>query len=254
MLIKGDVGQRGWASPFMFGLLMGMTVFSALSLVWAKQELARVAERRAKQAQQQAEDTVKGLEFAALTETHATYSTDYTTARAKQFMANNTGRTRGGESILATGREVDGETFGQKGERVAITASDDTLERSKIYRTGDAREMLAMAASNTSVAVFDSNAVRMRQMMTSQKSMEGLAEQVFAFYAGHSRFPNQGEFVDLRARFPYTDAWGGNFDYTYVSNEEVGLAFTTPWNYTQTLKLDFKQQENPSDDTVPSSE
>ena len=251
--------QQGGFSPFMFGLIMGMSVFSALSMQWAKQELANYQQQQAQRAKTAAEDVAKGLDFAILSEDNRTYSDDYTLERARQY-TNTDARTRGGQDYMVTTREdEDRESFGQKGTTVAITGSDDTLLRSQMHRAEDSQQILRMNTSGKqAVAVYDTSHARDRQVRTSNERMEALAEQVYAFYAGKRRFPTDSEFTALRGRFDIRDAWGNDFTYTVAKDDQNGtLTFTTPWNYTQTLKLGLKddgiasESDNAGNDDQP---
>lgn len=238
--LSGDQNgsQNGGVSPFMFGLLVGMSIFSVMSAHWAQKELAALQLRQAERAQKQADDVVKALEFATLTETQATYSDQYDMERAKGSMARATGKTRGGEEYVVNAQESGVETFGTRDTKVAVTASDDTLLRAKVYQTGNADDITALGNGATKmVATLDTGGIRQRQVLTSVKAMEALAEQVYAFYAGHMRFPTDSEFKELQAKFPYVDAWGGPFSYTRTGEDTGTLEFTTPWNYTQTLTM-----------------
>ncbi|MCP5405448.1 MAG: hypothetical protein H6922_04410 [Pseudomonadaceae bacterium] len=237
---RRKAAQRGYLSPFMFGLILGMSVFSVMSQKWAMQELAEVQARKAARAQAQAEDIAGALAFATLTETRGTYSEDYSLERARQYASRSSGKTSGGQDFLVVGRQENNETFGKRDQRVAVAASDDTLLRAKVYNSDD--RGLAALASSSSVALLDTGAVRARQVQTSNKAMEGMAEQVYAFYAAHMRFPDSGEFDELAQRFPYVDAWGGKFDYTYINDGEARLEFVTPWNYTQSIKLSLQDE------------
>lgn len=240
--MRTDAGQQGAVSPFMFGLLVGMSVFSVMSAHWAQKELATLQAKQNARAQTNAEDVVKALEFAAMTETRATYSDDFGMERAKSSMALATGKTRGGQEYIVNVQDGGEGAFGAGDKKIAVTASDDTLLRAKVYQTDSAEDVTDFQNKDqTQVATLDTGAIRDRQVRTSLKAMEGLAEQVYAFYAGHMRFPTDGEYAELRAKFPYRDAWGGQFDYTRGSDESATLEFTTPWNYTQTLPLSLKE-------------
>lgn len=235
------LAQAGYLSPFMFGLIIGMSIFSAMSAHWAQQELVRVQERKAERAHKQAEDIAHAMEFATLTETEGTYSDSYDLERAKMYAARSSGKTAGGQDFMVVARQENNESFGKRDQKVAIAATDDTLLRAKVYRAGSAEELAKMEEQKP-VALLDTKAVRERQVRTSMKAMEGMAEQVYAFYAGHLRFPDEGEFDELQKRFTYRDAWGGEFDYTYVNEGEARLEFVTPWNYTQAIKLSLKDE------------
>jgi hypothetical protein len=223
---------------------MGMAAFSALSSQWAKQELVRYQEEQAARAKANATDVAKGLDFAILTENSQTYSDNYDLERARQY-TNNAARTRGGQDYLVTAREDEQrENFGKKTTTVAITGSDDTLLRSQMHRSGDSEEILrTKIGDNQAVATYDTATARDRQVRTSNERMEVLAEQVYAFYAAKKRFPTDNEFATLRSTFNLHDAWGREFTYTPSKDQQKGiLSFTTPWDYTQTLKLSLKDE------------
>jgi hypothetical protein len=237
-------GQGGGFSPFLFGLIMGMSVFSALSMQWAKQELAAYQQQQIKQAKEGAQDVAKGMDFAILTETTQTYSDRYDLERARQY-AGTDARTRGEQDYMVTTRQDENrEAYGEKASTIAITASDDTLLRSQMYRSGDAEEILrTKTGAGQAVAVYDTSVARDRQVRTSNERMELVAEQVYAFYAAKMRFPTESEFTSLLSTFNIRDAWGRDFNYTVTPDREKGtLSFTTPWNYVQTLNLSLKDE------------
>jgi hypothetical protein len=234
--------QGGAISPFMFGLIIGMSIFSVLSLQWAKQELARQQARNAAHDKAQAEDMAKAIQFSMLTETRDNYHDDIDVKRAMPYTTIATGKTRGGEQVMVGVQEQDPKAnFGAGNTRVGVTASDDILRRAQVYRAGNADDILALAAqSNTTVVTFDTSAVRSKQMRDSTSALEGMAEQIYAFYAGNMRFPSVGEYSRLAAQFSYHDAWGKPFDYQFGDSDNAALSFTTPWNYTYTQKLNLR--------------
>lgn len=238
--------QRGGFSPFMFGLIMGMSIFSALSAQWAKQALEKYQQQQVDRAKANATDVAKGMDFAILTENTQTYSDKYDLERARQY-AGTDARTQGKQDYMVTEREDDKrESFGKKASTVAITGSDDTLLRSQMYRTDSAEQILTtQTGGKQAVAYYDTATARDRQVRTSNERMEVMAEQVYAFYAAKKRFPTDSEFTSLRGTFNIRDAWGRDFTYTSTPTGEKGtLSFTTPWNYTQTLKLSLKDEAN----------
>ncbi|PZP39723.1 MAG: hypothetical protein DI585_03115, partial [Pseudomonas fluorescens] len=120
--------------------------------------------------------------------------------------------------------------------------------------------------ANQAVAVYDTSVARDRQVRTSNERMEVLAEQLYAFYAGKYRFPNESEFTTLSGKLDLHDAWGNAFTYKQVGKgkeegQKATLSFTTPWNYTQTLNLALKdetdtannRQNNETENDDPSS-
>lgn len=235
--------QRGQLSPFMFGLIMGMSVFSALSLKWAQQELAAARLRQAETQKQNAQDLASALEFATLTETPETYSDDYNIQRARQYASRAIGQTRGGQEYLVVARDTEESRVGKTSQVVAITGSDDTLRRSEVYRTLDPAKLQQIAGEKQTldpVVTFDTGAVRTRQVTKSQRNMEAMGEQIYAFYAAHLRMPTGSEYQELAGKLPIRDAWGAPFRYSQVSEERGRLEFTTPWGYTQPLNLTLK--------------
>lgn len=235
--------QQGGFSPFMFGLIVGMSVFSALSMQWAKQELVRYQDQQSRRAKTNAEEVAKGLDFAILSEDQRTYSEHYDLDRAKAY-AETDARTRGGQDYLVTTHEDENrEVYGKKDTTVAITGSDDTLLRSQIYRSADSEEVLRMKTGNKQpVAIYDTGQARDRQVRTSNERMEQLAEQIYAFYAGKRRFPTDSEFTTLQGGLGIHDSWGQDYEYTAKPDGQTGtLSFTTPWNYKQTLKLSLQE-------------
>jgi hypothetical protein len=232
-------------SPFMMGLMLGMTIFSALSLQWAQQELAEIQKHQSTQAKENAEDMAGALEFAMLTENKDTYGEGLSLERARQF-SNSTGKTRGDQNFLTTIRqERDSGRFDAEQEKVAITASDDTLLRSQLHRTESAAQLSELAERNNQpVALFDTSTVRDRQVRTCAIRMDSLAEQVYAFYAGRMKFPSTSEFTEMTTKLNFTDTWGQPFGYSVAPDQQSAeLSFTTPWGYTQRLKLSLKDDK-----------
>lgn len=237
--------QRGAFSPFMFGLVVGVTIFSAVSMQYARQELVAYQKRQGERARAQAEDLASALDFAIGTETKETYGESYDLARAKRY-AQTTGKTRGDQDFLLTTRqENEGSSYGRSGEKVAIAATDDALLRSKLNATGSAQDLASLSTRKSQpIAVYDTSLARDRQIRTSNSHMEQLAEQVFAFYAANMKFPTLDEYNGIIAQFPLNDAWGEDFDYDVDSTgQDAQLSFTTPWNYTQVLNLNLKDEQ-----------
>lgn len=240
--------QEGGFSPFLFGLIMGMTIFSALSYQWSKQELAAYQAEQAARAKANAQDVADSLNFSILTENQQTYSDKYDLDRAKQY-SNSSAKTQGGQDYMIEEREDDNrKQYGKSATTVAITGSDDTLLRSQMHRSGDSEEILrTKAGDNQPVAVYDTSIARDRQVRTSNERMEGLAEQIYAFYAARKRFPTDSEFTTLASTFGMHDVWGNNFTYKPdIGGQKGVLSFTTPWDYTQSLNLSLKDDGDPS--------
>lgn len=239
--MKKLAGQGGAFSPFMYGLILGVTIFSAVSLQHAKQQLVENQRKKNERARADAEDVANALDFSILSETKSSYQEEYTLGRAKQF-ASVTGKTAGDEDFEMKTQKSGRESYGRTSEKVAITASDDTFLKARLHRTEDEKELDKIAANSTTpVAVYDTSAARERQIRTSNARMESLAEQVYAYYAAHLKFPDEAAFGRLNAALGIRDAWGADFNYEVAADgQSATLAFITPWNYERTLKLNLK--------------
>lgn len=236
-------GQRGGASPFMYGLVLGVTIFSAMAMQQAKKELAAYQARQAEQSKKQAQEVAKAMDFAILAEDQESYGRDYNLERARAY-ANTSGKTRGEQDVLVEEKQGEGAggSFGGPSDKVAIAATDDMFLREKVRESGNADELGDKGMSANGVVVYDTSAARDRQVRTSITRLDTLAEQVYAFYAAHLKFPTQSEFSDLQKKFVLSDVWGKPFNYTVSSDGQSGeLGFTTPWNYTHSVKLNLKE-------------
>lgn len=244
----------------MFGLLAGMMIFSVATTQWARQELVRIQQQKAARQKAQAEDVAKAIEFTLLTETPGSYSD---TPDRQRIMANTsmaTAKTAGDEDVLIVDRQTEKDVFDKRTTRMAVTASDDTLLRSKVYRSATADDLSAIPNGQNGVVTVDTAAIRQRQVVQSAENMSAVGEYVYGFYAGHLRWPNQNEFEDLEAESNLHDVWGQNFTYTPIDDQSVRLELTTPWNYTHAIVLSLKDDAssakldpNNEDVTKPSS-
>lgn len=231
--------QQGAFSPFMFGLVFGVGIFSTLVMYWAKQDLLRLEQLQAERAKAEAEDIAKALEFALLTETDATYSDDLSLNRARQYTNYSDGKTRGGEDILLTERLGDS-SFEQQHSKVAITASDDIFLRSDMNRKGSADDLARLTpGKDQAVVVFSSEKIRTQQIARSRQNMDTMAEQIYQFYGAQLRFPTASEYDSLNDKLGIRDVWGRPFDYQLIDTDKARLEFVTPWGYSQTLDLNL---------------
>lgn len=222
--------------------MLGMTMFSALTMQWAQQELATQQDRNARADQQQARELAAALEFSILTEDTASYDDTYTLERAEHF-AGTAGRTRGGNTVQVTARTDDTEqqTLGRGNTQVALTASDNMFTRNAAGQAESAAAMQARGEGQGTV-LANIGGARGRQVLTSLKRMEAMAEQLYAFYAGAMKFPDLAQYTTLDGRLKLYDAWGESFDYAPEADGQMAvLSFTTPWGHTQTMRLNLKE-------------
>jgi hypothetical protein len=235
--------QAGGFSPFMFGMLMGMSIFSALSLQWAQQALIVRQQKQLEAAKAAAEETAKGMEFAVLSETAYGYSNDYTLNRARAFAAT-TAQTRSGEDAQIVQREGgedgDNSRFGQTRTTVGVNVTDDPFLRQKVAQTGSAEDLQRI--ENAPLATVEVTNLRGQQVKIGRQRMADLAEQLYGHYAGHLTFPDSSTFDALEKRYNLRDPWGRPFVYAVADDQQTAtLTFTTPWNFTQTLHLSLKE-------------
>lgn len=234
--------QRGGVSPFMFGLIIGMSVFSAYSMQTAKRELAALQQRNMERARAESEDLARGLEFQILTESRDTYSEDYSLDRARAGAALATGQTRGQQAAAVAERREDDVAFNSPDRRIGFTTTDDTLVRARVAQAQNADDLMRLQDEKNSVlTVANTGAVRQRQVLSSNRAMETLAEHVYGFYASNMRFPTSDEFDAFEEKLGIHDVWGQKFIYRRQDEGRATLEFTTPWNYTQSMILNMDE-------------
>jgi len=226
--------------PFITGLILGMTIFSALSLQWAKAELANIQARKQMQDRAQAQELARALEFSVLTENGGRDQTNYSLEQATPYAAA-AAKTRGGQEVLVnlqTRQDTNqaNTLYNIEATQVAITASDDRLLRRAVVRKDD-----ALPATGSPTAVANIKAMRERQVLTTTRRMDALAEQLYTYYAAKMRFPDEAAYAALLGRLNLNNAWGEPFAYQVSPDgQSAKLRFTTPWNYTQELPLRLK--------------
>ena len=226
--------QRGVFSPFMFGLLMAVGIFSVLAQQWAKRDLERLQAERMERLEATAADAAEALEFAILTETANTFDQNVDLERILPN-TTRTGTTGLNDDLQIVTRDGD-RAFDLRGQRVAIGALDDPLARAQLNQAGNAAALTELGDAE-GVVVIDTSAVRRRQIETSRAIMQEMASHVFNFYAGNLRFPTDEEYDALARKFRATDAWGAPLDYTLNNDDEAEIAVVTPWGYRQEMEL-----------------
>jgi hypothetical protein len=229
--------QKGGFSPYMFGLLVGISAFSTITAHYARKEMIKSEQRKIEQQKAEAEDLKNALEVALLTETDATYDADLSLNRARAHTTLSTAKTRGGSDV--TLNIVNSETsLGIQGERVLITTTDDDFTKTAVGLANSAAAQAGFTDDNAPVTMFDSGAARNRQVDISVQNMEMEAAQIYAFYAGELRFPGSNEYDAIQAVTGLKDFWGNDFSYTIVTSPtHVRIEFTTPWSYTERIDM-----------------
>lgn len=229
--------QRGIFSPFMFGLLLAVGVFSVLSQQWAKRDLRTLEEQRASRMEATAQDIARNIEFEILTETASTFSDNLNTNRLLPTAAAAS-INRAQDDVQIISREGE-QIFELETQRFAINLGGDALSRSALNQNTTSKNITDTEDAQ-GVAVIDTSAIRQRQVENSRTNMKAMAERIFNFYAGNLRFPTSSEYDQLALVFNATDVWGSPLDYTYETDDRAHIAFTTPWGFRQSMRLDLK--------------
>ena len=237
----------GAFSPFMFGLLMGMAAFSTAIRYQAEQDLKNIQKQQKLMEKEQAEDVRRAFENAILTENVADgslgYSKDLDLERARSFLSGSTGQTRTGQRIILKERKA-GEVLGADQQRIVITASDDEFVRQRVETLGSSDALADFTEeSPENATLFDSAAVRARQVKQSKEYLHMEEAQLYRYWGGHEyKFPaTQSEYEDnVNAYTHLRDAWGQKFDYERLSDNKARLSFTTPWGEKNTILLNME--------------
>lgn len=233
--------QRGGFSPFMYGMLVGISILSTVAAYQAKIDIKKQTERKLEQQQREAEDLSLALENSILTETDATYDSNVSLARARNFTTLTTGKTRGGQdaefNVITT--DGAGEQFGVDNQTVVLTTTDDTM-----LEAGVAAQTTRAGALNYSgnqgeqpLATFDASGARNRQIQLSRENLEMEASQVYLFYSANLACPTTGEYATINTRTGYKDYWGNDFTYTRFDDNHCSLSYTTPWGFTDLIDM-----------------
>jgi hypothetical protein len=237
--------QKGGFSPFMFGVLAALSIFSTMLAQWAKEDLKQLQSEKLKRQQAHSEDIKEAIEIAILSENSNiagnNYSQTYDVGRAQGFLSSSNNTTRGGAAIQI--QEVDSSQVQDiQNKRIAISSSDDTFLRTDVAGLANEDAIAAYDSGlDGAMATIDTEALRNQQVKHSRQLLEKEASLLYTFFTENSRFPaNQGEYdTDINALTNYKDTWGNDFTYTYASDTEATLGFTTPWGKSFNVRVDM---------------
>ncbi len=224
--------QRGGFSPFMFGILAGMALFSASIRGHLQSELQRAEEAKLERTRQETQALARAVESAIMTETSSTYSTDVTLNRIMPYADGTTGRTAGGSAA-----QINTFQAGPMG-RVMVGLTDDGYVRNELATAvGDLTQ--SQLGGRSDVALVDIAALRTRQMELSLKNLDQEAGLLYYFWNRQNRFPtDQAEYkAQVNAVSGLRDFWGRDFTYTAVDANNGGLTFTTPWGEARSISV-----------------
>ena len=237
--------QKGGFSPFMFGVLAALSIFSTMLAQWAKEDLKTLQAEKLKKQQEHSADIKEALEIAILSENTNTfgnnYSQTYDISRAQGFLSSSNNTTRSGAAVQM--REVDSSQVQDlQNKRIAITTSDDTFLRSDVGSLGNETAIAGFDGGiDQALATIDTEALRNQQVTHSRQLLEKEASMLYTFFTENSRFPaNQAEYDSgVNNLTGYKDTWGNDFVYTYASDTEATLGFTTPWGKNFNVRVDM---------------
>ena len=231
--------QRGAVSPFLFGMLAGVAIFSAGVKTQARLETQRIYEEQDKRAQETAETYRRAVENALMSETSGSFGT-ITADRVNQYVSKSVGGgTRSGSDITigAIDRDTTLDT-----QRIMITTSDDDFVRARVGTLaggGNANNMATDSLTDRNdVVTVDTSNIRQKQIQASLSNMQKQGEVMYGFWALNGKFPDATEYADLAADTGLTNFWGAPITCLCTNNNEITLNSVTPWG--QTLRYNLK--------------
>lgn len=240
-LKKLILSQYGAASPFMLGLLLGVSIFSVSVQQQARIELQEIRQAQALKQETEANALRNAVEMAIMTESTADYTSDLTSDRIREYLSYSGGTTRTNQDI-AVGSITSNAAL--DANRIIMTTSDDEFVREEVeaLETSGSTGSISQSSLNerSDVIVVDTESLRQRQIEASYQSMEALAGLVYDWWsrAGNYRFPSAAQFsAEVLPLSSYTDFWGEDFDYTYINNNQARLEFTAPWGQAYAMNL-----------------
>lgn len=237
---KWIAGQGGGVSPFMFGLLLGVSIFSLSVQKRAQIEMDEMREKQLERQETEASSLRKAVELSVMTERSAskmaTYQATPDADRIRARASVATGKTRATQDMVM----VSGES-GDNNEhsRILITTTDDTFVRDSISNTKS--HTYDTIGSNTmqqraDTMVVDTKALRNEQIAISYKNMEAQAALVYNWWSAPGNgfvFPDSAQYsAEIMPISTYKDFWGNDFIYSRTSAQVATLSFTPPWGGT----------------------
>ena len=236
--------QRGNISPFLFGLLAGVALFSGGMKAKAELELQRIKEEQAQRERETAEQYKRAIEGSILSETSATYGT-LDRERIEQNLAKGIGGgTRSGQDVAFGSITTDAT---RNEQRIIISTSDDDFVRTEVSNIETAADAGAAAQSDINrrgdIANIDTASLRTRQIKRTMTNMHQESELIYAFWGRDGVMPTSGEYATINSQTGLTDFWGGSFTYTRFDDSHAILEATTPWGQTLVVPMDLGPPE-----------
>lgn len=227
-------GQQGGVSPFMFGLLLGVSVFSYSMQKRAHIEAEEFRKQQLSRQEQEVDQMRRAVELSIMTESSAAqYQAAPNLQRLGAASSYAGSQTRGGQDALVYSAQSGDQN---QYSRIIVSRSDDGFTRDAVENMKSAT-FSAMGSSalqdRADTAVIDTTAFRNQQVDTSYRNMESLAAVIYTWWAtpgNNFRFPQELTYTDeILPMAPYRDFWGRNFEYTFINDNRATLSFTPPW-------------------------
>lgn len=233
----------GGFSPFMFGMLASVAVFSSMMEKWHMEELKREEIRQTESKKSAANQVVLAIENSILTENvkgNNNYNKTISVASTQRFMSGVTGFNGSGSTIQLKTGQLDTQ-LGRKNERIIVNINDDAHLANRIDRLqGD--DAMTDFDEVAGTRLIDTNGLRQRQIKASRTYLESESSHVYRSYVSFGyKFPTSTEYEEtIQAATGLKDAWGQDFEYERLGDKKATLSFTTPWGYTVTKQLNME--------------
>lgn len=270
---KKAQGQRGAFSPFMFGMLAGLAVFSGALRTQYLNELGSLESQRYERLVKETtalEDAVRNY---IRTEITASYSDTITVANIQELLTTRGSTTDSGQAyqiniINETINFVNAAAVAatRNAQVVLMTPSDDSLLRAAVAAVTTKEDAFTLA-ENPHVTVVSTESIRQEQVALSKKRLEAMAALLYdyytrGFFSGVTRlhsFPrNTTEYNDMITTYNLgneaKDSWGAALVYTVdtsgnTTDAETGTAlsetavisFTAPWGERYPATVSVRQ-------------
>lgn len=225
--------QRGNVSPFLFGLLAGVALFSGGMKAKAELELQRIKAEQAERERETAQSYKRAIEGAILSETSGTFGTLNRERIEESLSKGIAGGTRSGQDVALGSITTDAT---RNEQRIIISTSDDDFVRAQVgaLETGADAGLAASDSINQrgDIANIDTASIRLRQLKRTMANLNQEAELILAFWGRNGRFPDATEYATINSQTGLTDFWGSAFTYNRPTLNEMTLTATTPWGQT----------------------
>lgn len=230
-------GQHGGISPFMFGLLLGVSIFSIAVQKRADIEMDEMRKKQLERQEIGLDNMRKAIELSVMTEGASKHNT-YSAVPGKSVASSMVYSSQKTLATAPTGSPSVTATSGDQNQysRIVISSTADAYVQDSIADLkGDTFSALGSTSlqERSDTAVIDTTSLRNQQVAISYQNMEALAGLVYNWWStpGNGfQFPSSATYnAEIISIAPYRDFWGNSFVYTRIDQNRASLAFTPPW-------------------------